>query len=260
MQTDLSRSLSVFADGEPVKGFNRARLTGSDSIGLYPMPFVLRLWSLSDEAYYSLSAAKEISVVHEESVLAAGMVTDCCRRAVPEGTVTEIVFSAGICLWEAPVSLSVEAGVSVSETVKRILSASGTGLSLLSFPGEDPVRFRGQVFCGRVAECVESALSAAGARCYLTPAGLCVVPSSSLPVSMELAEEDLLDLPIRAGGGLLLLRTRVTGWLLGKMIKINWAGQSATGLVRERSVDADNTEGKWQAELLVEMASGLQPG
>ena len=253
MQTDLSRSLSVFADGEPVKGFNRAWLTGSDSIGLYPMPFVLRLWSLSDEAYYSLSAAKEISVAHEESVLAAGTITDCCRRAVPEGTVTEIVFSAVIRLWEAPVSLTVEAGVPVSETVKRILSASGTGLSLLSFPGEDPVRFRGQAFCGRAAECVENALSAASARCCLAPAGLCVIPSSGLPVSMELSEEDLLDLPVPVGSGLLLLRTRVTGWPLGKMVSVRWREQSATGLVRERSVDADNTEGKWQAELLMEV-------
>ena len=156
---DLNRSLTILADGEPVTGFRHARLTGIDTIGLYPMPFTLRLWNLAESDYHLLSAAKEISVLHEDSVLAAGQVSDVCRGTVPEGTVTEVVISAGLPLWEAPVSLSVEAGVSVSETVRRILAASGTGIALLSFPGEDPVRSRGQAFAGRAAECIETALS-----------------------------------------------------------------------------------------------------
>ncbi len=250
---DLSRILSILADGEELSGFNRARLTGVDSIGLYPMPFTLRLWNLADEDYWMLSAAKEISVTHDDSVLAAGMVTDVCRSAVPEGTMTEVVFSAGIRLWEAPVSLSVEAGVSVSETVKRILSASGTGISLLSFPGEDPVRTRGQAFSGRAAECVEEALSAAGARPCPTPSGLAVVPASGLAVSMELTEEDLIDLPSRAGSRYLIVRTRPVGWPLGKRISVIWGEESAEGIVVERSVDADNTEGKWESELMLEV-------
>ena len=249
----LNRSLSILVDGEPLEGSHHVRLTGTDAVGLYPMPFTLRLWNLSDPAYYLLSAAAEITVLHEDSVLAAGTVTDVCRQSVPEGTVTEVVFSAGIRLWEAPVSLSVEAGVSVSETVRRILAASGTGISLLSFPGADPVRTRGQAFSGRAAECVEEALSAAGAIACLTPAGLCVIPSSGLPVSMELTEEDLIDPPVRAGNGLLLLRTKVTGWLPGKRVSVKWDGETAEGLVTERAVDADNTEGKWQSEMVLKM-------
>ena len=248
---DLSRALSILADGEELSGFNRARLTGVDSIGLYPMPFTLRLWNLADEDYWMLSAAKEVSVVHDDSVLAAGMVTDVCRSAVPEGIMTEVVFSAGIGLWEAPVSLSVEAGISVSETVKRILAASGTGISLLSFPGEDSVRTRGQAFSGRAAECVEEALSAAGARACLTPSGLTVVPASGLPVSMELTEEDLIDLPSRTGNRYLIVRTRPVGWPLGKRVSVSWGEESAEGIVVERSVDADNAEGKWESELMI---------
>ena len=38
--TDLSRTLSILADGEELSGFNRARLTGADSIGLYLDPSV----------------------------------------------------------------------------------------------------------------------------------------------------------------------------------------------------------------------------
>ena len=126
-----------------------------------------------------------------------------------------------------------------------------TGISLLSFPGEDPVRTRGQAFSGRAAECVEEALSAAGARPCLTPSGLAVVPASGLPVSMELTEEDLIDLPSRAGNRYLIVRTRPVGWPLGKRVSVFWGEESAEGIVVERSVDADNTEGKWESELMI---------
>ena len=218
------------------------------------MPFTLQVWNLADSDYWLLAAAKELSVRHDDSVLAAGMISDLCRSTVPEGVVTEIVFSAGLRLWEAPVSLSVEAGVSVSDTVRWILAASGTDIQLLSYPGSDPIRTRGQAFSGRTAECIERALSAAHARCCLMPAGLCVIPASGLPVSMELTEADLLDDPVRVGNWL-LLRTKVTGWPLGKRVSISWKGQSAEGLVVERNVDADNMEGNWQCELLIEVKS-----
>ena len=249
--TVLDRSLTVLADGLPVTGFRRAYLTGRDTLGLYPMPFTLRLWNISEEGYLALKAAKVLSVRHGDSVLASGSVSDVCRRTVPEGTLTEVVFAAGLGLWETPVSLSVEAGVSVSVTVRKILEASGTGISLLSFPGEDPVRSRAQAFFGRAAECVEEALSAAGARGYLTESGLCVVPAEGLPVSMSLSAPDLLEDPVFVGKGLLLLRTRITGWPLGKQVSVRWKDGSQTGLVLERSVDADNMDGKWESEVLV---------
>ena len=253
MNYELIRSLTVSADGEILTGFCHARLTGRDSIGLYPMPFCLKLWNLPDGGYYQLSAAKEVSVLHHDSVLASGSISDVYRKTVPEGTVTEIVFAAGLGLWETPVSLSVEAGVSVSETVRRLLEASGTGVSLLGFEGEDPVRTRGQAFCGSAAYCIGTALSAAGARCCLVPAGLCVIPASGLPVSLVLSEADLIDPPVSVGKGQLLLRTRLTGWPLGKTASVSWKGKAMQGLVIERSVDADNMEGNWQSELLIQI-------
>ena len=252
--SDLSRSLIILADGEPVTGFFHARLSGRDAVGLEPLPFTLRLWNLSESVYNLLASAKQVSVSHENSILACGRISDVCRGTVPEGTVTEVVFSPGLSLWEAPVSLSVEAGVSVSETVRRILEASGTGIQLLSFPGEDPVRTRGQAFFGRAAECVREALSAASARACLMPSGLCVIPKEGLPVSMELSVEDLTDAPSRAGGNLLVVKTKLTGWPPGKQIAVTWEGQRWEGLAVMRSVDADNLEGNWESELLVELS------
>lgn len=251
--TEPDRNLDVLADGEPVAGFRHARLTGRDALGLYPTPFTLRLLNLAEAEYLKLSAAKTLSVRHGSSVLASGSISDVYRRTVPEGTLTEAVFAAGLSLWEAPVSLSVEAGVSVSETVRRILKASGTGIRLLSFPGNDPARNRGQAFFGRAAECVEEALSAAGARGTLTEAGLCVVPAKRLPVSLFLGPDDLPEDPVFVGKNLLLLRTGITGWPLGKQVSVKWKNGSAEGLVRERAVEADNLEGKWQSELLLEV-------
>jgi hypothetical protein len=252
--SDLNRSLSVFADGLPIFGFRRAYLSGCDALGLYPMPFILRLWNLADSDYHALRAAKYLSVRHDDSILAYGKVSDVYMYIAPEGKITETVFAAGLGLWEAPVSLSVEAGVSVSNTVRRILEASRTGISLLSFPGEDPVRSRAQAFYGRAAECIEIALTAANVRGYLTESGLCIVPTEQLPVSIELSSEDLLSDPVFVGSRQMLLRTRITGWPLGKAVRVKWKDGSQEGLVLERSVSADNLEGEWKSELLMEVS------
>ena len=256
MNYELSRALSVYADGKALVGFRHAYLSGRDALGLYPMPFTLRLWNLADSDYHALCAAKNLSVRHDDSILASGKISDVYLSLVPEGKITEVVFAAGLGLWETPVSLSVEAGVSVSGTVRQILSASGTGIPLLSFPGEDPVRSRGQAFYGRAAECIEEALMAAGARGYLTESGLCVVPAEGLPVSMDLSSADLLSDPVFVGNRQMLLRTRITGWPLGKGVRVKWKDGSQEGLVLERSVNADNLEGKWESEMLVEKRNG----
>ena len=143
MRADLSRTLTVLADGEELTGWRYAGLAGKEALGLLPLPFTLELHNLPEESYLKLSRSSALSVLHEDSVLAWGTVSDVYRFFSQDGTVTKAVFSPGLPLWEAPVSLSVEAGVSVSETVRRLLSASGTGISLLSFPGPDPAFSRG---------------------------------------------------------------------------------------------------------------------
>ena len=249
---ETGRDLTVTADGRPVTGFRHARLTGRDALGLYPMPVTLRLWNLAEEDFLALAAAKEVSVLHGNSLLAGGTVSDVYRRRTSEGTVTETVFAAGLPLWEAPISLSVEAGVSVSDTARRILEASGTGIRLLSFPGRDPVRRRSQAFYGRAAECAEEALAAVSARGYLAGSGLGVVPAEGMPVSLFLSSTDLVEEPAFTGGGLMLLRTKMAGWPLGAGIEVKWKDGSAEGLVLERFIDADNMEGNWRCELLAE--------
>ena len=252
MEKNLFRSLTVLADGEQVTGFCYAHLTGREALGLLPLPYTLRILNLPDSGAGQLYAAKELTVLRDNSLLAYGRISAVLRQNVPEGALTEVVFSPGLALWEAPVSLSVEAGVSVSETLRRILTASGTGIQLLPFPGEDPVRSRGQAFFGRTVECVNEALSAADAWACLSSAGLRVIPREGLPVSLYLSERDLIDMPSFTDGQM-ILRTTVTGWPVGEKVSVKWKNGSAEGLVVERRVDINTHWGRWENTLIVQM-------
>ena len=70
MISELQRDLAILMDNQPVSGFRHARLSGIATIGLYPMPFILRLWNLAESDYHLLSSAKEVSVLHGDSILA----------------------------------------------------------------------------------------------------------------------------------------------------------------------------------------------
>lgn len=255
MTNTFDRTLSVFADGELLAGQAHAFLSGREAVGLYPMPYTLRLWNLSEDQYLLLSRAKYLSVEHDGSVLAAGDVADVFRYLVEDGTVTAVCFSPGLKLWESQVSLPLEAGKTVSETVREILAASDTDISLLGYTGPDPLFLRGQAVFGRAAECVGTALSAARARGYLVPAGLCVLPESDLPVSMIISEEDMLAAPEFPSGDLAILRLKVTGWPVGKKVEVRWQGKVLTGIVAERLTEADNQSGPWYSEILLEVGS-----
>jgi hypothetical protein len=251
MQSQIERILTILADGEPVTGYARARLLGTERLGLYPSLFMLHLWNVAEEDYLALSRSREVMIMHEDVVLVSGTVSDAFRSRGKSGTEAHVAISPGLALWEAPVSLDVEAGVSVSETVHRLLEASGTGIPLLSFPGEDPATTRGQAFFGRAAECIEEALGKAGASCCLVSSGLCVIPKEGLPVSMILTEEDLTDVPSFNCGGDMVLRTGPAGWTLGKGVEVRYGEAVNRGLISERMLSLDTGDGPWRVELVV---------
>ena len=253
MSHPMARTLMILADGEPVTGYARARLIGTERLGLYPSLFMLHLWNVAEEDYLALSRSREVTVLHEDVVLVSGTVSDAYRSRGKSGTEAHVAIAPGLKLWEAAVSLDVEAGVTVSETVRQLLEASRTEIQLLSFPGEDPVTTRGQAFYGRAAECIEEALGKAGARCCQVPSGLCVVPKEGLPVSMVLTEEDLTDVPSFNCGGDMVLRTGPAGWTLGKGVEVRYGGTVNRGMISERMLDLDTGDGPWRIELVVEL-------
>lgn len=258
MSEQIYRSLKVFADGIEVTGYSRIRFTGSERIGLFPYLFRLRIRNLSDDGYLALSRCRTVTVKSGEAELVSGQLADSVRTVIRQGTVTTVCFSPGLALWQSDVSLSMEAGATVRETVEQILEVSGTGIRLITSDGMSEAFYRPQAFYGRAAECIGEALSASGARACLVPSGLAVVPASGVLVSLSLEGEDLLDAPEFPHRGLMLLRTRAAGWTLGKGVRVSWEGEQYTGLIRERSFDLDTGDGPWNTELILELGRNEQ--
>ena len=126
----MNRELSVLCDNQVFAPGCRFHLSGKMGIGLFPSLFLLQCWNLSDIDVFRLRNTKELSVYREDSCLAFGRVSDMFRETVPEGTITIVAFSLGLDLWESLVSLSIPAGLTVSETVRLLLNASETGIQL----------------------------------------------------------------------------------------------------------------------------------
>lgn len=250
----MNRALFVLCDGQVFAHGCRFHLSGKTGIGLFPSLFLLQCWNLSDADVFRLRNTKELSVYRDDSCLAFGKVSDVFRETVQEGTVTTVAFSLGLDLWEGQISLSAPAGATVSETVRLLLDASGTGIQLLSFPGEDSVFTRCQSFYGRAADCIAMALTVAGAKGYLVPAGLCIVPAEPLEPMLHLTRADLTDAPmIATGGRKMILSTSVTGFQPGEEMTLEMDGECWQGLILERMVEADTGYGEWRTQLLVQL-------
>ena len=249
-----NRDFRVFLDGHPFTHGSGFRLTGRVDLNLYPDLFMLQCRNLPQEGIFQLQNSRRISVISKDSCLAFGTISDVYTQTVPEGTITVAAFSLGLDIWNAEVSVSCPAGTSISDDVRAILEASGTGIQLLSFPGEDPLPLRGRAYVGKAAEAVASALSQAGARGFLTPAGLQVIPKDPLPALLHLTEADLTDRPVFADSGRkMILSTNVIGFQPGDEMTLFFEGTFTKGLLVSRMVDADSYAGPWKTELLIEV-------
>jgi len=209
------------------------------------------------------------------SLLAFGEVSDVYRRTVPEGEITTVAFAKGLSLWETPISVSLPAGLTASETVLALLN--DTDISVPAWVGEDPIFTRGQSFHDRAALCLNSVLSAAAARGTLIPIHpgsassasssdlataastpssssryvLSVIPSEGLPASIHLNAHDLLNAPSFTSGKLMVLSTAPIGWQVGATLSLEYDGCLRTGIIQERNLDLDTIAGTWRTELLV---------
>ena len=107
MEKNLFRSLTVLADGGQVTGFCYAHLTGREALGLLPLPYTLQILNLPDSGAGQLYAAKELTVLRDNSLLAYGRISAVLRQNVPEGALTEVSFPRDLpcgkhrspCLW-----------------------------------------------------------------------------------------------------------------------------------------------------------------
>ena len=120
------RSLTVRADGEVIGAGCRARLRAPLALTLLPLPCRLDVWNLSAEGFARLRRARSLTVACGDRLLAWGAPAEAVRGPDREGgALSTVLFSPGLPLWEARISLSVPAGVTASETLRALLAASG---------------------------------------------------------------------------------------------------------------------------------------
>ncbi len=250
MPFSFERSMSVFADGKEIGAGCHLRLTGSDTLSLRPGFFLLTAWDLTPSSAMLLSGSNKLEVRSNNSILASGDICDVHTYTQQGKQITEVGFSQGLSLWESSVSLSVVSGMRVSDTVREILSASGTGIQLTGFTGKDVSLSRSQAFFGRTASALEMLAETAEAFPWLSPAGLVISGKQDRTITLVLTEETLLSAPTSAQSRIILC-TSMLGWPSGSYVRYYWQKQTGEGRILSRSIDADNVSGPWKSELLI---------
>ena len=235
------RSLSLLADDDPVGAGCRLTLSGSAELSLLPSPFLLRLYDPAPAAVSRLRLARRISVLSGASLLAWGEPVSLRERTVSGRSFAEVLFAPGLSLWEKPVSLSLAAGLRVSETLRALLRPAD--IPLAAFRAPDPILSRPQSFFGRLCDALSLLAETAGADIWLAPAGVCVSssPGESFSLSLLSAPSPVEDR--------LILSVPMMGWPLGAGVSASWQGAPVRGRILSRRVDADNASGPWLCEL-----------
>ena len=249
------RELRIFLGGREIARSCRMKLFLLESLSLLPALYSLNVVNLSESSEALVCAAASLEVRSGDSVLASGRVLSVCPRIQDGKRILSITFSPGMNLWQSTVSLSLAAGMSVSDTLREVLSASGSGVPLAAFLAEDKRMTRPQSFFGRTCDALRTLGRAVGARVWLSPAGLCVLDPSRQEPTLFLTEADYqgepLFLPDRY-----VLATQVRGWPLGTGLRFTWKGRGYQGLLAGRILNLDNAEGPWLSQVEIIPSGG----
>ena len=258
---DFHRDLHLFVNGQEIARGCRMILTARQSLNLRPALHHLEIYDLSDSSAAILSGASRLEVISGQSVLSAGEITEVYTRRASGKHLTSVVFSPGLSLWQSSVSLSLAAGMKVSDTVRALLAASvldtsavasGTTIPLAAYVAPDPVLSRPQAFFGRTCDALSMLAETADADIFISSAGVCVSGRQEREPQYTLPESDLLSEPVLTGNRM-ILSTSMFGWVPGMVIRTDWKGASRTGRIVSTLIQADNVSGPWKSELELEL-------
>jgi len=287
----ISRDLHLFADDVEIARGCRMMLIAHETMTLRPALHQLEILDLSDSSVSLLAGTNQIEVRSGNSILAFGELVDTVTQSISGKRQTSLIFSPGLSLWQTSISLSVAAGMKVSDTIRSLLAEAGktapqsqadqtwtsdfespidSVFSLAAFTAEDRILSRPQAFFGRTCDALAMLAETAGADAFLSPAGVCVssrpgadssltnasaadAASGNVPAAFySVPESALLSAPIQTGDRLLAV-TEMIGWPLGENLTITWQGVSHTGLLVSRLIQADTGDGPWKSELELEL-------
>ena len=251
MANALTRSLTVRADDRELSGSCRYYLSLTETMSLTPSLFQLDAYNLPKSDQILLGQVKRLSVLTGISLLAAGDIVDVITRRTEDALITSIFFSPSLAFWQSFVSVTIQAGVTLSRSLSIILSASTVPDVGLSFYNLDPVFSRPQAYHGRTADAVLDALSTVDHLCCITSAGLKVIPPSGGPSPASLDREDLYDVPAFMSRQRVLLTVKPAGWCVGDTLLFPYENDTLKGIVIQRTLALDTKAGSWKVDLIL---------
>ena len=246
----MRRDLHLFADDTEIGQGCRMRLALREEFSLMPQLFHLEIENLSESSAEKLANCREMAVRSNGSVLAMGDSIFCCPRWIDGRKVLAVSFSYGFRLWKASVSLSLAAGMKISDTIREVLQASGTGIPMAGYTARDFALTWPQAFFGRACETLERLADSVDGRIGLTPAGVCVIGTGEQTPTVVMPEDRLLSEPIFLKDRV-ILKTGIVGWPLGTGVRFRWKGADYQGVMMSRMLDLDNAGGSWESQLEV---------
>ena len=248
--SNILRDLHLFADDTEIGYGCRMKINIREEFSLMPQLFTMEIENLSESSAEKLANCREMAVRSNGSVLAVGDSIFCCPRWIDGRKVLAVSFSYGFRLWKAAVSLSLAAGMKISDTIREVLKASGTGIQMAGYTARDFALTRPQAFFGRACETLERLADSVDGWAGLTPAGVCVIGTEKVTPTVVMPEEELLSEPIFLKDRV-ILKTGIVGWPLGTCVKFVWKGNTWNGVIVSRMMDLDNADGPWESQLEV---------
>ncbi len=248
----FDRSLRILVDGVEIAQGCRLRLTAGTTLSLRPPLHRLEIADLSESSAALLAGGRRLEVIRGIAVLASGEITEAYTRPESGRRLTTVIFSPGLSLWRSAVSFSIPAGMRISEVMRRLLEASGTGVPLAAFAAEDHSLSRPQAFFGRTCDALALLAETADADAFCGSAGVCVSGRKARDAAYSLSDRDLLSAPVTVGNRM-ILSAEPAGWMPGGFAEINWQGVSRTGRIISCLTQADNRNGPWKTEIELEM-------
>ena len=228
--SNILRDLHLFADDTEIGHGCRMKVNIREEFSLMPQLFTMEIENLSDSSAEMLANCREMAVRSNGSVLAVGDSIFCCPRWIDGRKVLAVSFSYGFRLWKAAVSLSLAAGMKISDTIREVLKASGTGIQMAGYTARDFALTRPQAFFGRACEALERLADSVDGRVGLTPAGVCVIGTEKVTPTVVMPEEELLSEPIFLKDRV-ILKTGIVGWPLGTCVRFSWNGADYQGVI-----------------------------
>ena len=248
--SDILRDLHLFADDTEIGQGCRMKLILREEFSLMPQLFTMEIENLSESSAEKLVNCREMAVRSNGSVLAVGDSIFCCPRWIDGRKVLAVSFSYGFRLWKASVSISLAAGMRISDTIREVLKASGTGIPMAGYTARDFALTRPQAFFGRACEALERLADSVDGRAGLTPAGVCVIGTGAQTPTVVMPEDGLLSEPIFLKDRV-ILKTGIVGWPLGTCVRFRWNGADYQGVMMSRMLDLDNAGGSWESQIEV---------